>query len=264
MRRVFGRHADHARRVVDQVDDRPSARRERRGRRRDRGAWRCPCGVLPPTINLTDQDPECDLDFIPNDARAPSRSSAALCNCLGFGSKNSALVVGARLARLGAEPICMLDVDHRGRRTGRIGRRARARARRRARAHRRSRDVSARQAVRRHAQSRRRGAAAVDRPCAAARSRSRAGARRHAADRPDRTRAKARYGDGHRRPRDRAARARRWLLEQAIAAGARFEAGGSSRGAARRRSHAVHASCAASCWRAAGSLAGDRCACRRR
>ncbi len=50
-------------------------------------------GTLPPTINLTDPDPECDLDFIPNAAReAPVE--AALCNCLGFGSKNSALVLG--------------------------------------------------------------------------------------------------------------------------------------------------------------------------
>jgi 3-oxoacyl-[acyl-carrier-protein] synthase II len=50
-------------------------------------------GVLPPTINLTDQDPDCDLDFIPNAARE-ARIDAALCNCLGFGSKNSALVLG--------------------------------------------------------------------------------------------------------------------------------------------------------------------------
>src|SRR5262249_39552537 len=39
-------------------------------------------GVLPPTINLTDPDPACDLDFIPNDARA-GEVEAALCNCLG-------------------------------------------------------------------------------------------------------------------------------------------------------------------------------------
>jgi 3-oxoacyl-[acyl-carrier-protein] synthase II len=50
-------------------------------------------GLLPPTINLTDPDPACDLDFIPNVAR-PADVEAALCNCLGFGSKNSALVVG--------------------------------------------------------------------------------------------------------------------------------------------------------------------------
>jgi 3-oxoacyl-[acyl-carrier-protein] synthase II len=50
-------------------------------------------GFVPPTINLTDPDPECDLDFIPNTGRAAS-PIAALCNCLGFGSKNSALVLG--------------------------------------------------------------------------------------------------------------------------------------------------------------------------
>jgi len=51
-------------------------------------------GFLPPTINLTDQDPRCDLDFLANEGRA-ARPAAALCNCLGFGSKNSALVLGA-------------------------------------------------------------------------------------------------------------------------------------------------------------------------
>ena len=50
-------------------------------------------GVLPPTINLDEQDPECDLDFIPNTPRRDA-VDAALCNCLGFGSKNSALVLG--------------------------------------------------------------------------------------------------------------------------------------------------------------------------
>jgi 3-oxoacyl-[acyl-carrier-protein] synthase II len=50
-------------------------------------------GVLPPTINLDDQDPACDMDFIPNAAR-PADVDVALCNCLGFGSKNSALVLG--------------------------------------------------------------------------------------------------------------------------------------------------------------------------
>jgi 3-oxoacyl-[acyl-carrier-protein] synthase II len=50
-------------------------------------------GVLPPTINLTHQDPDCDLDFIPITARE-AQIEAALCNCLGFGSKNSALVLG--------------------------------------------------------------------------------------------------------------------------------------------------------------------------
>ena len=50
-------------------------------------------GFLPPTINQVETDPSCDLDFIPNVGRA-SDFQAALCNCLGFGSKNSAIVLG--------------------------------------------------------------------------------------------------------------------------------------------------------------------------
>jgi 3-oxoacyl-[acyl-carrier-protein] synthase II len=48
---------------------------------------------LPPTINQEERDPGCDLDFIPNTGR-PAHVAAALCNCLGFGSKNSAIVLG--------------------------------------------------------------------------------------------------------------------------------------------------------------------------
>jgi 3-oxoacyl-[acyl-carrier-protein] synthase II len=51
-------------------------------------------GFLPPTINQRETDPECDLDYIANAGRAAA-PAAALCNCLGFGSKNSAIVVGA-------------------------------------------------------------------------------------------------------------------------------------------------------------------------
>jgi 3-oxoacyl-[acyl-carrier-protein] synthase II len=50
-------------------------------------------GFLPPTINQMDPDPDCDLDYIPNVGR-PANPEAALCNCLGFGSKNSAIVIG--------------------------------------------------------------------------------------------------------------------------------------------------------------------------
>src|SRR5262249_18749617 len=50
-------------------------------------------GMLPPPINLAEADPACDMDFIANRAR-PADIEAALCNCLGFGSKNSALVLG--------------------------------------------------------------------------------------------------------------------------------------------------------------------------
>jgi 3-oxoacyl-[acyl-carrier-protein] synthase II len=49
-------------------------------------------GVAPPTINLEDVDPECDLDYIPNEARRID-CEYALANCIAFGSKNSALVL---------------------------------------------------------------------------------------------------------------------------------------------------------------------------
>src|SRR5688500_16744704 len=49
---------------------------------------------LPPTINQEAADPDCDLDYLPNCGRE-REVEAALCNCLGFGSKNSALVLGA-------------------------------------------------------------------------------------------------------------------------------------------------------------------------
>jgi 3-oxoacyl-[acyl-carrier-protein] synthase II len=49
-------------------------------------------GIIPPTINLDEPDPSCDLDYVPNTAREQS-VRVALCNCIGFGSKNSALVV---------------------------------------------------------------------------------------------------------------------------------------------------------------------------
>jgi len=49
-------------------------------------------GILPPTINYDNPDPECDLDYVPNRAR-PGSPRLALCNCIGFGSKNSALVL---------------------------------------------------------------------------------------------------------------------------------------------------------------------------
>ena len=48
--------------------------------------------VLPPTINLDRPDPECDLDYIAEQARS-ARIDAAVCNTIAFGSKNSALVL---------------------------------------------------------------------------------------------------------------------------------------------------------------------------
>jgi 3-oxoacyl-[acyl-carrier-protein] synthase II len=47
---------------------------------------------LPPTINLEKPDPECDLDYVPEPGRAAAIEHA-VCNCIAFGSKNSALVL---------------------------------------------------------------------------------------------------------------------------------------------------------------------------
>jgi len=49
-------------------------------------------GFFPPTINLEKTDPECDLDYVARSSRQ-GEIRTALCNCIGFGSKNSALVV---------------------------------------------------------------------------------------------------------------------------------------------------------------------------
>lgn len=54
-------------------------------------------GMIPPTINLDTPDPQCDLDYVPNEARQ-AEVKVALCNCIGFGSKNSALVVEKNVA----------------------------------------------------------------------------------------------------------------------------------------------------------------------
>ncbi|MCD9186608.1 MAG: beta-ketoacyl-[acyl-carrier-protein] synthase family protein [Pyrinomonadaceae bacterium] len=49
-------------------------------------------GIIAPTINLDDQDEACDLDYTPNVAQK-AEVQTALCNCIGFGSKNSALIL---------------------------------------------------------------------------------------------------------------------------------------------------------------------------
>ena len=49
-------------------------------------------GTIPPTINLDYPDPECDLDYVPDIGRK-ARIEHAICNCVGVGSKNSALVL---------------------------------------------------------------------------------------------------------------------------------------------------------------------------
>ena len=49
-------------------------------------------GTIPPTINLDQPDPACDLDYVPDVGRR-ANIEHAVCNCVGFGSKNSALVL---------------------------------------------------------------------------------------------------------------------------------------------------------------------------
>ncbi|HET7208046.1 MAG TPA: beta-ketoacyl-[acyl-carrier-protein] synthase family protein [Terriglobales bacterium] len=49
-------------------------------------------GQIPPTINLDNPDPECDLDYVPEAGRR-AEIEHAVCNCIAFGSKNSALVL---------------------------------------------------------------------------------------------------------------------------------------------------------------------------
>jgi len=49
-------------------------------------------GVVPPTINLEEADPNCDLDYIPSAGRHLAIENA-VANCIAFGSKNSALVL---------------------------------------------------------------------------------------------------------------------------------------------------------------------------
>jgi 3-oxoacyl-[acyl-carrier-protein] synthase II len=49
--------------------------------------------IIPPTINLANPDPECDLDYVPNTARRAGVNTT-LSNSFGFGGHNSTLIIG--------------------------------------------------------------------------------------------------------------------------------------------------------------------------
>jgi 3-oxoacyl-(acyl-carrier-protein) synthase len=49
-------------------------------------------GLVPPTINYETPDPECDLDYVPNEAR-PNIVKVAINNAFGFGGHNAVLVI---------------------------------------------------------------------------------------------------------------------------------------------------------------------------
>lgn len=61
------------------------------------GALAIDRGVLPPTINLDNPDPECDLDYIPHVARE-SRVDYVMSNSFGFGGHNASLLIGRHRA----------------------------------------------------------------------------------------------------------------------------------------------------------------------
>jgi 3-oxoacyl-[acyl-carrier-protein] synthase II len=50
-------------------------------------------GIIPPTINYKEPDPNCDLDYVPNKARK-ARVDIALSNSFGFGGHNTTLILG--------------------------------------------------------------------------------------------------------------------------------------------------------------------------
>lgn len=50
-------------------------------------------GVIPPTINLETLDPECDLDYVPNQARRSDGLRTGISNSFGFGGHNSAIII---------------------------------------------------------------------------------------------------------------------------------------------------------------------------
>ena len=55
-------------------------------------AWAISHDFIPPTINLHNPDPDCDLDYVPNEPRT-SEVRVALTNSFGFGGTNASLLL---------------------------------------------------------------------------------------------------------------------------------------------------------------------------
>jgi 3-oxoacyl-[acyl-carrier-protein] synthase II len=51
--------------------------------------------IIPPTINLNNPDPECDLDYVPGTARTGAKLDAIMSNSFAFGGTNAVLICRA-------------------------------------------------------------------------------------------------------------------------------------------------------------------------
>jgi 3-oxoacyl-[acyl-carrier-protein] synthase II len=92
LRAVFGAHADHL-----AVSSTKSVTGHCFGAAGAIEAMMCALalrhGVLPPTINYRTPDPECDLDYVPNEARSVE-VDVALSNAMGLGGHNACVLLG--------------------------------------------------------------------------------------------------------------------------------------------------------------------------
>ena len=89
IKKIFGERAAQDRGQLDQVDDRAYARCGGRDRVRFQ-LLAIERGIVPPTINQEHPDPECDLDYVPNQPRG-KKIRIALNNSFGFGGTNTTL-----------------------------------------------------------------------------------------------------------------------------------------------------------------------------
>ena len=86
--------APHAQKVCDQLHQepaRPSAWAPAAASRRSSPSLAVNRNLIPPTINLDNPDPECDLDYVPHKAR-DRKVTYAMSNSFGFGGHNATLL----------------------------------------------------------------------------------------------------------------------------------------------------------------------------